>query len=468
MNPHGVRTPDDASHIDEHAIAEAEGGDMLARQALLEEQQTPAEEDVDFEVHEPRNLATLALHQIILRIGWVFKTETVIMPAFLDSVGGDGWMRGLLPVLNRFGQSIPPAIFSRQLKVMRHKKRGLIACTFLMAVPFLVLSIACSFSGYREHLWMAPLFLAMYGTFFVLNGLNNLSYDTVQGKLIRPERRGRLVSLSVGLGSIPAIFAAWWFLGSWLAWPEGSGYAMIYGFIACCFLIGGFVAITVHEPPDEHTLARDTVSQHFAGSWRILREDANFRRLATSTVLFATVLLLFPHYQALGRQRFGLGGTEMMTWVVVQNVSLGFASLVAGNFADRLGNRLVLRSLFFLAALTPIFAIVLTQIDREVGRLAFPIIFVVLGLTPVTQRTLINYTLEISPTVEHPRYLSTLSVCAALPIIFGPLVGWLIDLTSFELVFSIGALLITGSGILTFTLIEPRHEPASEECIARE
>ncbi len=457
MNPEGVQDPLDRATTNVHPISAAENGESLVGEALVEELQAPVDKNAECEVHEPRNLFVLSMHQIVLRIGWVFKTETVIMPAFLDSVGGAGWMRGLLPVFNRVGQSIPPAIFSRQLRVMRHKKWSLVTCTFLMAVPFLVLAAACSVSGYQQQWWMAPLFLAMYGTFFVLNGLNNLSYDTVQGKLIRPVRRGRLVMLSVGLGSIPAILAAWWWLGAWLAWPAGSGYAAIYAFIACCFVVAGFVALAVHEPPDEHGLARDSVSQHFAGSWRILRQDTNFRRLVTATVLFATVLLLFPHYQALGRERFGLGGAQMMTWVVMQNVSLGFASLIAGSLSDRLGNRLVLRCLFFAAALTPIFAVVLTQLDPAIGRYAFPVIFVLLGFTPVTQRTLINYTLEISPTVEHPRYLSTLSLCAAAPILFAPLAGWLIDLTSFELIFTLGAVLIASSGLLTFTLIEPRH-----------
>ncbi len=458
MNPQGAKAPLDRTTADSSLISSVENDASLAADSSQDELRSSVEENAEIEVHEPRNLITLAMHQVVLRVGWVFKTETVIMPAFLDSVGGAGWMRGLLPVFNRVGQSVPPAIFSRQLRVMRHKKWGLVACTFLMAAPFMVLAGACSISGYRQQWWMAPLFLTMYGMFFVFNGLNNLSYDTVQGKLIRPKRRGRLVILSIGFGSIPAILAAWWWLGAWLAWPEGSGYAMIYGFIACCFVAAGFIALAVHEPPDNHGLSRDSVSQHFAGSWRILRQDTNFRRLVTATVLFATVLLLFPHYQALGRERFGLGGAEMMTWVVMQNVSLGIASLVAGSFSDRLGNRLVLRCLFFAGALTPIFAVVLTQVDPSIGRYGFPVIFVLLGFTPVTQRTLINYTLEISPTVEHPRYLSTLSVCAAAPILFGPLTGWLIDLTSFELIFTAGAVLIATSGFLTFALIEPRNE----------
>ena len=54
------------------------------------------------------NFCVIALYQVVMRTGWIFKTESVIMPAVLDSLGGSGWLRGLLPPLNRFGQSIPP------------------------------------------------------------------------------------------------------------------------------------------------------------------------------------------------------------------------------------------------------------------------------------------------------------------------------------------------------------------------
>ncbi|MFP6694566.1 MAG: hypothetical protein VB875_16200, partial [Pirellulales bacterium] len=77
-------------------------------------------------------------------------------------------------------------------------------------------------------------------------------------------------------------------------------------------------------------------------------------------------------------------------------------------------------------------------------------------------KTMTNYTLEISTKEDHPRYLSTLSLCIAAPFCFSPLVGWLIDTTGFEPVMLAGAGLILLAGLLTFRLDEPRHEHHSE------
>ena len=71
---------------------------------------------------EPRNFFVMAAYQVVMRVGWIFKTESIIMPFVLDSLGGGGWLRGLLPVLNRFGQSVPPLMSAGLVKSLPQKK----------------------------------------------------------------------------------------------------------------------------------------------------------------------------------------------------------------------------------------------------------------------------------------------------------------------------------------------------------
>ena len=71
---------------------------------------------------ESRNLFVLAFHHIVLRVAWIFKTESVIMPAFVDAISGAGWIRGCLPMLNRFGQSVPSLMLADRVRRTRQKK----------------------------------------------------------------------------------------------------------------------------------------------------------------------------------------------------------------------------------------------------------------------------------------------------------------------------------------------------------
>jgi hypothetical protein len=405
---------------------------------------------------EPRNLLLIALYDVIVRIGWIFKTESVIMPAFLDLVAGAGWLRGCLPVVNRFGQSVPPVFFSHRLRRMRHKKWALALWTLSMGIPFLALSGAWYVFGDAPPHWMAGLFLMLYAMFSCFHGLNQLSFGTLQGKLIRVSRRGRLMAVSVLFGSVLAIVFAWWLLGDWLRLRDG-GFDYIFGFTGACFVLGALAALAVAEPGDQSHPSNEVVRHPFARAWQIFRVDANFRRLAIVAALSSTGVILFPHYQALARERLQLTNVNLMVWVVVQNAAMGVFGVVLGWLADRRGERLSLRLALFGTAVAPLAAIILVHIGYEAGREWFWLSFLCLGMTPISQKTMVGYTLEISPPADHPGYLATLSLCLAVPFVFSPLVGWLADITNFETIFLTGAALLWLCGLMTFRLAEPGH-----------
>ncbi len=417
------------------------------------------------EPREPRNLLLLAAHQIIFRVGWIFKTESVIMPAVLDQVAGAGWIRGCLPVLNRLGQSLPPVFLAGFVRSRRRKKRALAAFTVLMSGPFLFLSAIWAvysqpaarpglYAGPRLP-WVPAAFLALYFIFFILNGLYQLSFGTVQGKLIRPTRRGRLLLMSTFWGTLPAMFFAWWLLDRWLDLPDG-GFARSFAFTAGCFFLAGLTALALFEPAD----APEPHGHGRRGSLRetlaALREDANLRRLTLIAALFGSGPIIFPHYQALAREVLGLGGHHLMVWVITQNAAVGIYSLFVGPLADRKGNRLTLRLLIFGSAVAPAFAVSLTQVPG--GAHLFWLVFIPLGISPLVFRTLQNYALEICRADQHPRYLSTVSLGLAAPFLLSPAVGWLVDVVGFRSVFLATVVLVLLAGWLTFGLEEPRHQ----------
>jgi MFS family permease len=394
---------------------------------------------------------------VVVRVGWIFKTESVIIPAFLDGIAGPGWMRGMLPVLNRVGQSVPAFLLSGSLRAAPLKKRILAWSSFSMAVPFLILAAWLGISGTSSSA-LPVAFLALYFLFWCFSGLNMIVSGTLQGKLVRPKRRGRLIAASVFGSMLPAVGFAWWLLPAWLEAAE-PGYDKIFLFTGVCFVLAAGVAVFLREERDQHEVSRTRVVDQLRGAWEILRENHEYRRIVIVAALFSSSIMVFPHYQALGRERLDLAGSNLMVWVVVQNISMGFASLLMGPIADRFGNRLALRLLVFAAAGIPLFAIFLTTLDADAARLGFPWIFVGIGLIPIGFRVITNYLLEVSPPDEHPRYLSLSQLCTAAAFLASPLFGLLIDVAGFELVFGLEAALMLVGGLLTFGLVEPRDRP---------
>jgi MFS family permease len=405
----------------------------------------------------------LAAHQIVLRVGWMFKTESVIMPAFLDAVSGAGWLRGCLPVLSRLGQSVPPVFCAERLKETHYKKHVLAALTLLMAVPFGVLAAVCFATAGQtpKPFWMSGLFLALYFAFFVGIGLYLMVFGTLQGKLIRPARRGRLLLLSTFCGTIPAIAVAVWLMPRWLD-AAAPNYGMCFATVAICFFFSGLIILFAFEPADGTAGPIDrrrSVSEMF----QTLRRDANLRRLALVVMLANSGMLLTPHYQALAREMLGLGGVHLVYWIIAQSASVGILSVLVGPLADRRGNRLTMQLLIVASAIAPAFAILLPHLGAAIGGKLFWAVFVTFGVIPLVQRIVVNYTLEICEPDQHARYLSTVSLCGAVPFLLAPAIGGLVDAVGFEWVFMATVCLILLGGLVSLRLEEPRHRIPPEE-----
>lgn len=414
--------------------------------------------------HEERNLWLLAVHTIVLRVGWIFKTESVIMPAFLDFVAGAGWIRGFLPVLNRFGQSVPPFFFARTLKLMPRKKWALMGFISAMSLPFFTLAgMAFYYRGSQWPAWSAAAFLALYALFFICTGLSMLSMSTLQGKLIRATRRGRLMALSSIGGTIPAVCLALLVLPYWLTLLGEGGYGLIFVTTASCFLLATIPVWFLVEAEDDYSEAKAPWRSQLLSSWRVVVADPAFGKFVPVIFLFAVSLMLFPHYQALAREELGLSDQYLLVWLVTQNIGVGIGGIFLGSLADRHGQRITLRVILFMMTAVPLLAVLLGYLVPSWGKYGYWMVFACLGVTPLGLRTLNNYTLEIAPVEEHPRYIGTMGLCLGTPFLLSPLIGWLVDLVGFFWVFLFGAGLIFLGALLTFRLVEAREKVLKRE-----
>ncbi|MCE2726073.1 MAG: hypothetical protein LW698_04745 [Planctomycetaceae bacterium] len=215
------------------------------------------------------------------------------------------------------------------------------------------------------------------------------------------------------------------------------------------------------RPPSAHGWVHGVIAHAGGGiaDWRrTLVRDRALLRLCIVAACFSAVLMLFPHYQAFARDRLGSGLASLLTWVVVQNASTGAVSLVAGPLADRRGTRLVLVWLVALSSLTPLVVTALSLLPHATAVEWFWIVYVPLGLNPISLKIFTNYALELAPRrADHPRYVSIVGAALAAPFVISPLIGMAIDLAGFRHAFVIGAAVIAAGSLVALGLPEPRR-----------
>ena len=407
-----------------------------------------------------RNFWLLVLYQVVLRTGWIFKTESIVMPAILDAIGGTGLLRGFLPMLNRLGQSVPPILLAERLRVLERKKIPLFICVLLMGICFLALADVWALTGESVPGWLPYLFLLIYGAFWFFVGIHNLCLSLIYGKLVVPNQRGRLMFVAMIIGCGTAIFSAYFLMKPWLA-TGNANFIYLFLFTGICFVFSSLFAVFLSESRDELDAQPRSFRESIGESWSILNNDKNFGYLAVIASCYGISITLFPHYQAFVRENSGVGIGELVAWVIIQNIGAATFSIPLGRVADRFGNRMALRITMFLLCIAPLLAVIWSWWGADHSEIVFHVIFFLLGLTPVSMRMFNNYTLEIAGQEYQPVYLSTLGGCMAVPVIlFSAAVGWLVDQIGFEYVYSaIVAILFLG-WVLTFRLVEPRSENA--------
>jgi predicted MFS family arabinose efflux permease len=338
---------------------------------------------------------------------------------------------------------------------MRRKKWSLCATTVYMALVFLGMAALFRLDPERFGPLLPTLFLVLYGVFFISIGINQLAFSTLQGKLVPVRQRGRLLLVSNTIGAVTAIGSAVWLLPRWLS-GDAPRFDLVFGFSGLLFAISCLAAIFTVEHADSFTEPAARIHHYFLDVIQTLRRDRTFRRLAFVGAMYGSSIMLFPHYQNLGLQGMKLDLSNLMWWVVVQNLGTGLFSVPAGPLADRFGNRLVLRIGLICIAAAPLLAVVVFY-QPAWSRLLFNLVFFFVGVTPVVLRSFQNFALELSPPEDHPRYLSTISLVIAAPIVFSPLAGWLVDRVGHAVVFVVITIVLLVGFVATWGLREPRH-----------
>ncbi|MGQ9762664.1 MAG: MFS transporter [Thermogutta sp.] len=415
---------------------------------------------------EARTFWLLVFHQIMFRVGWTFKTESVVLPSFLDYLAGPGAgvFRGFLPVLSRLGQGILPLAASSTIEASQHKRALLALITLLLAIPLTAFAlIAIANEGLQWHVGVVT-FLVMYFVFSAMYGIYQVVFNTVQGKLIKPEKRGRLMAYSTFWGTFPAILAALFLLRSWLC-SNNAQYDVVFFAGALLFALSGVLCLFLQEvreeSPEKNSAARTAVNTISS-----LRCHPNLRGLWLVITLFSFSLTLIPHYQAFARFQLHIGSEQLFLWVIAQSASVGVFSLLIGGLADRWGNRLTLAILLFGSVLAPGWSLILFYFP-QFAKPSVWLTFVALAFSTLVPRVAANYALELVPPEDHPVATALLQFGMTLPLFASPIFGYLIERWGFETPLSGAIVVDLLATAITFVLPEPRHRLALGEHVSK-
>lgn len=421
----------------------------------------------------PRNFRAMALYTSFMQMGWIFKTESTVVPMFVTYLTTNPMLISMVPILSRLPQFLAQFFFLGVVDRARRRKRVLILATAIFTLAWGGIAAALRFGGSLSPGALLVVFLTLYAIGWTAMGVERVSNRVMQATLIPTKRRGRVFGVGGSVGRFSALISGA-VIADYMsrATDFRVNFSLLFGIAFAFFVVTVICQLTFREP--EHrpaTSDRMGLGQIARDGWRLMHEDADFRRIFLIGCFLSFSTNLFAFYVPYARtwstapdftQQLGHALGQALT---VQHLTVGVLSLALGLLVDWKGNRVVLRGLCLVLANIPLLIIVIGRYVQPDAQLTALLgVYAMIGCLPVMARVTGNYVLEIGPADTRTLYVgifgSAQIVTLVFPVFLGLAVTGLTRLVgaklAYETVFLSCSALFYISVFLASRLREPR------------
>ncbi len=401
-----------------------------------------------------RNYLAFVGDYVGFSLAMAFASSTTVLPDLVGRLTSSELAVGLLATITNGSWLLPQLLYANWLTNKRRKKPFFILAAAIGRPLYLLYAIALALGLHQQPVLALLLLYAVQAVFFSTDALATVAWFDVMGKTIPEARRGRLIGraqlisglLSAGAG----VVIAYLFGVNGLPYPYN--HAAVLGISSFWLLFAMFSWSFVVEPDEpveaERPLWRDYVAQLVG----ILRQDRAYARLLLVRLLAGLDGLATSFYVIYATRELGLPPTAVGVFTTAQIVGKIVASVGLGAVAERVGSHRVVQVATAVGFTAPLagLTLLLTGIRESLTTGAvFAWVFAVIGTT-ISSGMLgyLNYVMALAPAGRRPAYIGLFNTISGVLIVVPALGGWLLQSTSYALLFGLTAgVLILAHGL---------------------
>jgi MFS family permease len=338
----------------------------------------------------------------------------------------------------------------------RKKRYFYIGAPFRIVLPIISIALWAGLASYPNV--MLGLFFVGMTLFALSDGLMTIIWFDIMARSVPARRRGRLVGLSQfigGVGGIGVGVLVSLILGQW-EFPQS--YAILFACATIGIGVSTVATLSLREPPPEEPPPRTESDRR--GWLRLLAGDVGFRRLAASRLLVGMTALATPFYVVHAADALQLPESVIGTFVIATTAGSLASSILLGLVGERWGTRVVIRISSAIAFCGPLLALLIASSRSPWLARAYPLAFVAIGITTsASMLGFTNYTLEIAPAHLRPAYIGLLNTLMGLMAVVPVIGGWLLQATSYTVLFAAATILTLAGFVVGLSLEAPHSSP---------
>ncbi len=406
------------------------------------------------------NFGAFAVDYVCFSIALTFASVSSVMPAFVDQLTDSAPVIGLVSSVFQGGWLLPQMAGARVINDKPRKKPYMLA-GISGRVMFWVIALGLWAGLARYPTAMLILFFTSLGLFASTDGFTSVAWFDILARAIPLRQRGRLIGLSqfvgglagVGVGALVGLILE--------RRPFPDNYALLFALAGAALIPSAIAIFSIREPPPKNAVSEekedDSAQVQGKTGWSKILADPVFRRLIVCRLFVGMNGLATSFYVVHASDVLRLPQSVIGQFVMAQTGAGVVASLLLGLVSERRGPHRVAQIGSAVAVTGPLFALAAHLVAGGWLVRAYPFVYVVMGfVNSMWMLGFVNYMLEIAPDDMRPAYVGLgNTIMGALT--FVPMIGgWLLEATSYTVLFGATAVIVAVGFLLTLGLKPPK------------
>ncbi len=393
-----------------------------------------------------RNFWFLVANGATMHSAMTFVSSDLVLPAFVQTLTTSSVMVGLAGALIRIGWAWPQVFISRIVEPMPRKMRFFAYAGTCRTLVWMLVGVFTMWMGTDRPDLLLPVFMICYAVATSFMGITSVPWMDIIGKAVPASDRARMFAFRRLAGSITSM-AAGVAIGYILSERSGLVFPDNYGLL---FILSGAgtglsvaVFALIDEPVKQDAERRLSLGAHLRSGVKLLKDDANYRRLCVLQFLWAFSMMGSPFYVPFAIQDLEMDVTFVGFFVAVTQFSSISSNVVWAWIGQKKGNHALLAVGTYFLGVSILVPLTVAWVPRMAvdptalvglsypfdARIAYyALTFVFSGFAQSGMYTgRMTYILDIAPEDRRPTYTNFMNAFVlpqgVLPIFAGALVA---------------------------------------------
>ena len=387
--------------------------------------------------HERRNWLAFFFDYVMFGLALTILNPNTTMPAFAARFTDSKVLIGLVGTIWFGGWLLPQLFAANYLNTQPRKLPHLLRAAWIGRPFFFFFALFLWWSGAVYPALILFIFLAGFLLFMLTDGFAALAYFDMLGKSMSAKGRSRMIGTAQALRGILTLGIGWLIqrLLSTAGPPFPVNYAAIFAMAGLFLMLSLIASYFIVEPSGEVQTSMTRWRDYFPQLRSLLRNDHAFVRITAVRLLAGLHMLAASFYVIYATQVAGQPEAAVALFFTTQTIGGAVGGVLLGTLAARFGSWLA--------------------IPAQTAWL-FPIIFGILGVIDSAMMLgYFNYVLDIAPQKERATYIGLTNTLAGLLAIAPISGGWILEHSSYTVLFTVTAMLVLPAVFLAWSLPKP-------------